>query len=90
MLWSSVLILGLAQLSTSKILRRWNDVAEKHSWVEVPNGWEYKAPAAADHLFELRIGMKQSGMDELIANLMEISDPSHSRHVSCLLLQTVY
>jgi tripeptidyl-peptidase-1 len=81
MLWSSILLLVAAQLCTSRILsRRWDDVAEKHAWVDIPRGWQLKAPAPANHHFELRIGLNQQGIDELIANLMEISDPTHSRY----------
>ncbi|KAF4610501.1 hypothetical protein D9613_006689 [Agrocybe pediades] len=85
MLWSSILLLGVAQLCASKVLsRRWEDVAEKHSWVEIPKGWQHKAPAPADHLFDMRIGMKQHGIEELIENLMEISDPTHHRYTQHL------
>ena len=81
MLWSSVLVLGLVQLSVSKPLnKRWDDIAEKHSWVEIPRGWEYHSPAHADHLFEMRIGLKQDKLDELISSLYEDSDPNHQRY----------
>ncbi|KAF8903511.1 peptidase S8/S53 domain-containing protein [Gymnopilus junonius] len=40
-----------------------------------PRGWQMKGPAPSNHIFELRIGLKQDGMDKLIENLMEISDP---------------
>lgn len=81
MLWSSVLVLGLVQLSVSKPLnKRWDDLAEKHSWVEIPRGWEYHSPAHADHLFEMRIGLKQDKLDELISSLYEVSDPNHQRY----------
>ncbi|KAF9564221.1 subtilisin-like protein [Agrocybe pediades] len=85
MLWSSILLLGVAQLCASKVLsRRWENVAEKHSWVEIPKGWQHKAPAPAGHLFDMRIGMKQHGIEELIENLMEISDPTHHRYTQHL------
>jgi len=73
------LLLGLTPLSSAKLLRRWDDFAEKHSWPEVPQGWEYRAAAPQDHTFELRIGLKQHRIEELIENLLEISDPSHER-----------
>jgi len=80
MLWTSFLLLGLAQLCTSNVLtKRWDDVAEKHSWVETPRGWQLKGPAPSKHIFQLKIGLRQHGMEDLIANLMEISDPTHSR-----------
>jgi Pro-kumamolisin, activation domain len=82
MLWASLLVLGLVQLGTSKIhLKRWDNLAVKHSWPEIPRGWKYKAPAPADYVFELRIGLKQDRIDDLIDNLMEISDPSHARYI---------
>jgi tripeptidyl-peptidase-1 len=87
MLLLVTLFLGLAHvaaITNCKPLKRWEDLAVKHSWIEIPGGWEYKAPAPADHVFELRVGMKQHRMDELIANLMEISDPEHPRFVFCL------
>lgn len=80
MLWSTLLVLGLSNLSLSKPLaKRWDDLAEKHSWVEIPRGWEYLSPAPADYTFDLRIGLKQDKMDELISTLMETSDPTHQR-----------
>ncbi|KAF8159850.1 peptidase S8/S53 domain-containing protein [Crassisporium funariophilum] len=85
MLWSSYLVLGLVQLCASKaLLKRWDDISEKHSWAEIPRGWAYRAPAPANHLFELRIGLKQNGIDALIENLMEISDPNHARYAQHL------
>lgn len=81
MLWRSAFILLLTHLATSTPLsRRWTDFAEKHSWVEIPQGWELHSEAPSDYSFDLRIGLKQSKMDELIANLMEISDPTHTRY----------
>ena len=85
MLWSSVLVLGMVQLSTSKIfLNRWDNLAVKHSWAKIPYGWEYQSPAPSDHVFELQIGLKQDRIDDLIDNLMEISDPTNLRYVACL------
>ncbi|PPQ94446.1 hypothetical protein CVT25_002537 [Psilocybe cyanescens] len=90
MLWSSILLLGVAQLATSKVLsRRWDDVAEKHSWVEIPNGWQLKESAAPNVIFDLKLGLKQHGMDDLIANLMETSDPAHSRYAQHLTKEEV-
>lgn len=81
MILSFPILIGLAHLAFAKpLLRRWDDVAEKHAWVEIPRGWEYHSPAPADHKFDLRIGLKQDKIDDLIANLMEISDPMHSRY----------
>lgn len=82
MLWSSFLLLGAVQLAASKVLsRRWENVAKKHSWVDIPKGWQLKQPASSNVFFDLKLGLKQHGMDDLIANLMEISNPAHSRFV---------
>jgi len=82
MLWSSLLVLGLVQLSTSKASsKRWDNLAVKHSWAQTPHGWDHKAPAPSNYVFELRIGLKQNRIDDLIDNLMEISDPTNARYV---------
>ena len=86
MLWSFLLVFGLAQLCTSKIIRRWDNPVLKHAWLEIPHGWEYIAPAPSNHVLELRIGLKQDRIDDLIDNLMEISDPTNPRYIACLLL----
>ena len=73
-------LLALAQLAlATPHLRRWDNFAEKHSWVEVPKGWSFKTDPPVDYTFDLKIGLKQDGMDDLIGHLMEISDPSHER-----------
>jgi hypothetical protein len=82
MIWSSTFIFALVPLCLAKPLsKRWDNLAEKHSWVDIPRGWEYDSPAPADMTFDLRIGLKQDKLDELIANLMETSDPNHERYV---------
>lgn len=79
-LWTSFLAIAVAQLVSAKPLsKRWDDVAEKHAWAEIPRGWQHKAPAPADYIFEMRIGLKQDGINDLIGNLMETSDPAHAR-----------
>lgn len=81
MFWRPAFVLLLAQLVTaSPLARRWDDFAEKHAWVEVPRGWEMVSEAPSDHTFDLRIGVKSSGMEQLIENLMQTSDPTHSRY----------
>ena len=81
MFWSSLLVLGLVQLGISKALpKRWDDLALKHSWSNIPQGWEHKAVAPSNYVLELRVGLKQNRIDELIDNLMEISDPKSSRY----------
>ena len=80
MLWSTIFVLGLAQLTIAKpFAKRWDDFSVKHEWVKIPNGWELHGPAPAEHKMDLRIGLKQSKMDELITTLYEVSDPSHER-----------
>ena len=87
MLWSFLLVIGLAQLGTSKTpLKRWDNLALKHAWPEIPHGWEHTTPAPSDYVLELRIGLKQNGIDDLIDNLMEISDPTNPRYITCPLL----
>jgi tripeptidyl-peptidase-1 len=84
MLLPVTLFLGIAHLAVitnGKPLKRWEDLVVKHSWIDIPGGWEYRAPAPADYVFDLKIGMKQHRIDELITNLMEISDPEHPRFV---------
>ncbi|KAF8801356.1 subtilisin-like protein [Phlegmacium glaucopus] len=90
MLWSSLLVLGLVQLSTSKAFpKRWDNLTIKHSWAEIPHGWEHKAPAPSNYVFELRIGLKQNRIDDLIDNLMEISDPTNARYTQHLTKEEV-
>ncbi|KAJ7132373.1 peptidase S8/S53 domain-containing protein [Mycena epipterygia] len=82
MLWLSAFVLGLAQLSAAKPLasKRWNDVAVKHAWVETPRGWEFHSTPPGDHLLDMRIGLKQNKLEELISTLYEVSDPAHERY----------
>ncbi|KAF8886336.1 subtilisin-like protein [Infundibulicybe gibba] len=81
MLFSTVLVLGLANLSLSKPLsRRWDDLVEKHAWVQPPRGWVYSSAAPPDHYFDMRIGLKQDKFDTLITTLMETSDPNHEKY----------
>ncbi|KIJ54290.1 hypothetical protein M422DRAFT_775435 [Sphaerobolus stellatus SS14] len=52
----------------------------KHSWEKIPNGWEVHSIPPPDHLINLRIGLKESKIDELIGHLYEVSDPNHPRY----------
>ena len=86
MLLSFLLVFGLAQLANSKTpLKRWDNLALKHAWPEIPHGWEYIAPAPSNYVLELRVGLKQNRIDDLVDNLMEISDPTNPRYIACLL-----
>ena len=53
----------------------------KHSWVQVPQGWEvHDVTPLADQPITLRIALKQSGIDELVRTLYEVSDPEGERY----------
>ena len=84
-LWLAALLLhsctALVKAKPQDVVHPWEDLVEKHSWVDVPQGWDFEAPAPQDYIFDLRIGLKPTGMDDLIANLMEISDPAHDRYI---------
>lgn len=83
MLWSSLALFSLLQLCASKPLeKRWDDLLEKHRWVEVPRGWQLHGPAPADYAMDMRIGLKQGNMEGLIKELLEVSDPAHVRYVA--------
>ena len=92
MLWSSsfLLVFHFAQLVTSKtLLKRWDNHVVKHAWSEIPQGWEQLAPAPSDYNLELRIDLKQNRINDLIDNLMEISDPKNPRYIACLLFDLI-
>ncbi|KAF7317715.1 Subtilisin-like protein [Mycena kentingensis (nom. inval.)] len=80
----SALVLALAHLCASKPLtaKRWDgaSVGVKHEWVETPKGWTYQSAPPADHLMEIRIGLKQGKFDELVKALYEVSDPVHEKY----------
>ncbi|KAL0955154.1 hypothetical protein HGRIS_004065 [Hohenbuehelia grisea] len=81
MRWSSALVLGLVQLClASPHAKRWGDMVEKHSWTQIPTGWEYHSAPSPEQLLELRLGLKPHKMDELISTLYEVSDPAHERY----------
>lgn len=77
--------LGLA----TPLVRRWDDHKVKHSWIEVPKGWEVHSDAPADHMLDMRIGLRQDKFDELVEHLYQISDPSHERYLT-LTLSRIY
>ena len=56
------------------------DAAVKHSWQDVPQGWERHSVPSPDHVVNLQIGLKQHRFEELAATLYEISDPYHERY----------
>ncbi|KAF9448925.1 subtilisin-like protein [Macrolepiota fuliginosa MF-IS2] len=60
MLWCSAFILLFAHIViASPVAGRWDDFVEKHSWVEIPKGWELYSEAPSSYTFDLRIGLKQ-------------------------------
>nr|GAT56545.1 subtilisin-like protein [Mycena chlorophos] len=81
---SSVLVLVafLAQFGAANPVaeKRWDDVEVKHAWVQVPKGWEYHSAPSPDYMLELRIGLKQDKLDDLIQALYEVSDPIHAKY----------
>ncbi|KAK7467531.1 hypothetical protein VKT23_004584 [Stygiomarasmius scandens] len=83
MLWSStfafVPLLGLA-VASPVFDTPYSDFQTKHSWVEIPKGWEYHSTPPADTLISLRLGLKQARFDELLSHLYQVSDPTHSRY----------
>ncbi|KAJ7036507.1 peptidase S8/S53 domain-containing protein [Mycena alexandri] len=82
MLLLPAFVLLLAGLCGAKPLsgKRWNDLAVKHAWVETPRGWEFHSKPPGDHLLDMRIGLKQAKLEELISSLYEVSDPAHERY----------
>jgi tripeptidyl-peptidase-1 len=82
MYWTLVFLIGLAHFCFSApLVKRWDDLVEKHSWAEVPRGWHFVGPAPADHTLHLRIALKQARFDQLVQSLLEISDPRHEQCV---------
>ncbi|TEB29129.1 subtilisin-like protein [Coprinellus micaceus] len=74
-------ILFLTLIAPSKAtLSPSTDSIIKHSWGDIPRGWTYHSTPPPDDTFELRIGLKQARIDELIDRLLEISDPNHSSY----------
>lgn len=61
--------------------RRWDDFKVKHEWIDgAPRGWEVVGPAPSDERLAVRIGLKQDGIDDLVAHLYAVSDPNHHRY----------
>ena len=79
MLLPTVFLLALVHLGLSKPLQRWGELRTKHAWADIPRGWELYGDAQPDHVLDLRIGLTQNRIDELITSLYEISDPAHAR-----------
>jgi tripeptidyl-peptidase-1 len=81
MLGFVVVVLGLLQLcSSASSVKRWADFAEKHSWSQVPHGWDLVGPAPPDYVLSMHIALKQARFDELEQILLEVSDPLHDKY----------
>ncbi|QRV80027.1 tripeptidyl-peptidase I [Ceratobasidium sp. AG-Ba] len=57
-----------------------SSLTTRHVLHRVPSGWTSVAPAPSDHLIDMRIGLKQGRMDELLATLVQVSNPGHERY----------
>ncbi|KAF8599999.1 subtilisin-like protein [Ceratobasidium sp. AG-I] len=71
-------VLALALLSSASPLSV--EFTTRHALREVPSGWAVVSRAPADHKIDLRIGLKQGRMAELLTTLGEVSDPAHERY----------
>jgi tripeptidyl-peptidase-1 len=56
------------------------DLATRHALREVPSGWTKIARAPAEHKIDLRVGLKQARMGELLNVLSKVSDPANSEY----------
>ncbi|CAE6432120.1 unnamed protein product [Rhizoctonia solani] len=56
------------------------DLATRHALREVPSGWTKIARAPAGHKIDLRVGLKQARMGELLNVLSKVSDPANSEY----------
>ena len=81
MLRLALLALSFGSLAVGKplISKRWDDFEVKHAWAEIPAGWNFYAPAPADHIIDMRIALTQDKFDELVKQLFEVSDPYHAK-----------
>ncbi|KDN38296.1 hypothetical protein RSAG8_09595, partial [Rhizoctonia solani AG-8 WAC10335] len=69
-------ILALAALSTASSVS--HDFTTRHALREVPSGWTVVDHAPAEHNIELRIGLKQGRMTDLLSTLGAVSDPANA------------
>ncbi|THV07777.1 subtilisin-like protein [Dendrothele bispora CBS 962.96] len=83
MRWSTTLVLiPLLGLAAAKPVldTRYSTFQTKHSWVQIPKGWEYHSTPPSDTLISLRLGLKQAKFEELLSHLYQVSDPTHARY----------
>ncbi|CAE6410663.1 unnamed protein product [Rhizoctonia solani] len=71
-------ILALAALAAGSPVSQ--DFTTRHVLREVPSGWTVVARAPAEHNVDLRIGLKQGRMTDLLSILGEVSDPANPRY----------
>ncbi|KAG9079043.1 hypothetical protein FS749_008893, partial [Ceratobasidium sp. UAMH 11750] len=71
-------LLAFALLSSASPLLQ--DFRTRDVLREVPTGWTAVASAPAGHMIDMRIGLKQARMDELLATLAQVSNPRHVRY----------
>ncbi|KAG9091409.1 hypothetical protein FS749_016577 [Ceratobasidium sp. UAMH 11750] len=71
-------LLAFALLSSASSLAA--EFTTRHALHEVPTGWTAVARAPSEHLIDMRIGLKQARMTELLSTLAEVSDPTHARY----------
>ncbi|KAB5591885.1 Tripeptidyl-peptidase I [Ceratobasidium theobromae] len=73
-----LLTLSLALVAAASPLSQ--EFATRHALRGVPSGWSKVARAPAEHKIDLRIGLKQARMDDLLAILGEVSDPANAHY----------
>ncbi|KAF8752848.1 Subtilisin-like protein [Rhizoctonia solani] len=56
------------------------DFTTRHALREIPSGWTRVARAPADHNIDLRVGLKQARMTDLLAILDEVSNPASTKY----------
>ena len=67
-------------LTANGIQARHLDFDVKHSWPQIPNGWEEGIRPDDNHIIHLRIALKQHKFDDLVSILYEVSDPFHEKY----------
>lgn len=76
-MWWVIVLLATIVSRTTPTITGFGDYTVKHAWSEVPRGWTYQSTPPSDHVFQLRIGLKQERITDLIDRLAEVSDPDH-------------
>ncbi|KAF8699672.1 Subtilisin-like protein, partial [Rhizoctonia solani] len=71
-------VLALASLVVASPVSQ--DFTTRHALREIPSGWTRVARAPADHNIDLRVGLKQARMTDLLAILDEVSNPASTKY----------